>query len=568
MLKKRTLVTAAALTSIAFAFGPGHAEVVAEGKSIGEIAAPSDGYTLFAPLRSNTTFLIDMEGEVAHRWESERPPGQSVYLLDDGCLLRTGRAENNHGFDSGGAGGRVQKIAPDGEVVWDFVYADDTHLQHHDVEPLPNGNVLLLAWERKSAGEAIAAGRDPALLRSKNQEGVAGTAEMWPDHIVEIEPVLPDGGKIVWEWHVWDHLIQDFDREQANFGVVADHPELIDINVGRRREVPSDAEEAETLRRLRALGYLGDQPEEEEAEAGERRDGPGRGGRGADWNHGNSIDYHPELDQILLSVRELSEIWIIDHGTTTEEAAGHTGGRRGKGGDLLYRWGNPANWHGGTEADRQLFVQHDAQWIEAGLPGAGHVLLFNNGEPRARRAWSSIDELVLPLDDEGGYVRATGAPFGPGEVCWSYHAAKRNDFFESHISGTQRLPSGNTLICAGGKGRIFEVTPEGETIWEHENRFGGDRPRPPGRRGDGNRPPRFGDRRDRRGPPPDGPDAPGDREGPPRGGRRGGPPGDVGRIDEKGNSLFRAWRYSSDHPGLKALWAAKKEEARVDGEEG
>jgi hypothetical protein len=65
----------------------------------------------------------------------------------------------------------------------------------------------------------------------------------------------------------------------------------------------------------------------------------------------NSIDYNPDLDQIALSVKGNSEAWIIDHGTTTAQAAGHTGGRRGQGGDLLYRWGNPLTYRAGTAND-------------------------------------------------------------------------------------------------------------------------------------------------------------------------------------------------------------------------
>ena len=564
-------------------------------------AAPAPGYTLFAPLRSTTTYLVDLEGKVAHQWESETPPGQSVYLLEDGSLLRTGRGGEDTGFHGGGEGGRVTRIAPDGAVVWDFVYADEHHQAHHDIEPMPNGNVLILAWERKSEEEAIAAGRDPRLITAE---------EMWPDHVVEIEPILPDGGKVVWEWHVWDHLVQDFDPERANWGDVAAHPELLDINVDAERKPQSEEEESEELRHLRALGYLGEEPEEEEDEP---RNGRPRG-MGADWNHTNSIDYHPELDRILLSVRQQSEIWIIDHSTTTEQAAGHTGGRAGRGGDLLYRWGNPANYRRGTAADRQLFVQHDARWIEPGLPGAGHVLLFNNGEPRDERAWSSIDELVLPPlrdGEHGDYLRGDDTAFGPARPTWRYAAARPADFFSSHISGAQRLSNGHTLICSGETGRVFEVTPSGETVWEYENPFveargappgGGDRRFPPrgdrrgGRRGD-----RRGDRGAERparprgdgppGGPPDSPPAdgegagrepqgedgerppfppPGDEAGAGQRGRRGGPPGGFaggppdgppggfgpGGDGKGGSSLFRAWRYAPDDPGITALLAA------------
>jgi hypothetical protein len=86
---------------------------------------------------------------------------------------------------------------------------------------LPNGNLLMVAWQYKSEVEALAAGRDPASL----SEG-----ELWPDSVIEIEPTDNNGGNIVWQWHIWDHLIQDDDESKRNYGVVADHTELINLN--------------------------------------------------------------------------------------------------------------------------------------------------------------------------------------------------------------------------------------------------------------------------------------------------------------------------------------------------
>ena len=87
----------------------------------------------------------------------------------------------------------------------------------------------MVVKERKTAAEAVAAGRIPST--------VEGT-EVQPDSLIEIKPVGKTGGEIVWEWHLWDHLIQDVDKDKANFGDVVAHPERVDINfnvvAGRR----------------------------------------------------------------------------------------------------------------------------------------------------------------------------------------------------------------------------------------------------------------------------------------------------------------------------------------------
>ncbi|MBU0638894.1 MAG: aryl-sulfate sulfotransferase [Planctomycetes bacterium] len=489
-------------------------------------AAP--GYTLIAPMRSGTTYLVDMQGNAVHTWTSDAPPGQAVYLLENGNLLRCERHRDSQSFHGGGLGGRVRELAWDGTIVWEFVYSDDQHCQHHDIERLPNGNVLLIAWERKNEAEVLAAGRNPAL----------GTEELWPDHIVEVAPEYPRGGRIVWEWHVWDHLIQDHDPARANFGVVGEPPELIDVNYDGSSARLAPAER----RRLEALGYVAPPTRPQ------RRDGH------ADWNHTNAIDYNADLDQIVLSVLSFNEIWVIDHSTTTEEAAGHTGGRCGQGGDLLYRWGNPQTYAAGTSADQQLFAQHDVQWIERHRPGAGHLLVFNNGRGRTDGNYSTVDEIAAPVDRRGDYRRATGAAFGPEKPAWVYAAADKESFFAGHISGAQRLQNGNTLVCSGESGRLFEVTPAGRVVWEYISPFEGNLGGPGG----------PGGPRGRRPFPPLGFGAgeqPPERSGRPESGRRRGPPGAWGATPGDGphgppgqhdspNALFRALRLPLDYPGL------------------
>ncbi|RMH03250.1 MAG: hypothetical protein D6702_06440 [Planctomycetota bacterium] len=477
-----------------------------------------DGYTLFAPLQSTTTYLIDSTGRVVHRWESEYRPGHAVYLLDDGSILRCGRSGDNEVFHGGGEGGRIQRIAWDGELLWDFSWSDESHLQHHDIEPMPDGSVLVLSWELRSREEALAAGRDPAGLPA---------GELWPDAVFQIVPEGRSGGRVVWEWHAWDHLVQDRDPDLPGYGVVAEHPEKIDLNFG----LADRGLEEDEIAGLAGLGYVDDPGAGED----DRPPASRAGFQGADWMHTNAIDYHPERDQILLSVRNFHEIWIIDHGTTSEEAAGPAG-------DLLYRWGNPAAYGVGTAADQRLFGQHDARWIEEGRPGAGHVLLFNNGAGRADGNWSSVDELELPWD--GAAYRREGPVYGPRRLVWRYRADDKESFFSGHISGAERLADGNTLICSGEEGRIFEVDPAGTVVWEYSNPFG----EAPGRRGPGGRP-GGPPPRGRRGPPPGPPGRPG-------GGGRGGP----GRGNEA-KALFRATRIEAGHPGLARL----AEPAAVDG---
>lgn len=372
------------------------------------------GYTLFAPMRSTTTYLIDNYGRLVHTWPSSYTPALSAYLLENGNLLRSAQLVIGGG---GGSGGRVEEIAWDGTIVWEFeYYSPDEYLPHHDIEGLPNGNVLILAWEYKTEAEAFAAGRDPALLGFSLQ----------PEHIVEVQPTGPASGEIVWRWHLWDHLVQDYDSTKDNYGVVAEHPELIDINFAK------------------PLGK-------------------------ADWIHANSVDYNPDLDQIVISAHNQGEFWIIDHSTTIAEAAGHTGGNSGMGGDILYRWGNPQGYDAGVAEDQVFFNQHDASWVEPGCPGEGNILIFNNGLGRPSIVkYSSVDEVVTPVDGNGDYPQPPpGTPHGPAGLFWTYVADPPGDFYSANISSAQRLPNGNTLVCSGNGGWFFEVTSTGEIVWNY-----------------------------------------------------------------------------------------------------
>jgi len=376
--------------------------------------AAAPGYTLFAPMSYNVTYLIDNNGELVQSWSSEYRPGLSVYILENGDLLRT-RIIQGQLFQTGGHGGGVEIIDWDGNLVWEFDYFSDQYWQHHDIESLPNGNVLLIAWEHKADASAIANGRNPNMLAGSQQP-----FGFWPDHIIEVNP---ESNSIAWEWHVWDHLIQDYDSSKVNYGVVSDHPELVNLNY------PS---------------------------------GPNTSG---DWLHINAVDYNAELDQIILSVHHFGEIWIIDHSTTTIEAASHTGGNSGKGGDLLYRWGNPQAYIGGNSNERIFFGQHDARWIEDG----SQIMVFNNGSGRPGGSYSSIDVITQPIGEDNLYVLDSNGIYGPDTLSWQYTATPLGDLFAANISGAHRLENGNTLICDGPRGHYFEVDSAGSLVWDYVN---------------------------------------------------------------------------------------------------
>ncbi len=366
-----------------------------------------DGYTLVAPSESKTTYLVDLDGDVVHEWQSEFTPGLQVYLLENGQLLHTGKTRRETPFSKGnGWGGVVELLDWQGTPTWRYRYANHDRIQHHDVEALPNGNVLLLAWDIVDEDTAIGAGRDPKLLR----DGV-----LWPEHVLEVDPRTDE---TVWEWHAWDHLVQDLDPTKPNYRDPAANPGRIDLN------------------------YVTD-------------------GGSSDWMHANSVAYNAELDHIVLSVRSFHEVWVIDHAVSTDEA-------RGPAGDLLFRWGNPAAYGKGSVSPRMSFGQHDAEWIAPGLDGAGRISVFNNGT--LYRPYSTVEE-IAPVMDGRDYVLDDNGAFDAkvARVVWPLEPDPQ--FFAHHTSGAQRLPNGNTLIADGPHGVIIEITPTGEKVWEFVNPY-------------------------------------------------------------------------------------------------
>ncbi len=369
------------------------------------------GYNLHYPHNQGNAYLLDNCGQVVHVWEETNyKPGNGVYLDDNGDLYITksnGSASNAY-IHAGGGGEKMEVRDWDNNLIWEYTINDSLKRMHHDIALNPNtGSVFMIAWELKTEAEAIQAGRDPALLDD---------GELWPDYIVEVAPDGNGGGTVVWEWHVWDHLIQDFDATKDNYGDPANEEDKVDIN------------------------FYG---------------GP------ADWLHSNSIDYDPFLDHLILNVPTFNEIWIIDHNTTTTQAAGPLG-------DLKFRWGNPVTYRAGDSTDQKLFYQHDAHWVDVplGHPDYGKIAVFNN---RAGADFSSVHLLRPDYDFYSDSYLISNGTFAPTDFDWSYTRPVPQDMWSTGLSSVQRLMNGNTLIAVGRFGYTFEINPAGDILWEYKN---------------------------------------------------------------------------------------------------
>ncbi|MBU79317.1 MAG: hypothetical protein CMD29_04235 [Flavobacteriales bacterium] len=364
-----------------------------------------NGYTIVTPLRSTKTYLIDNCGNKVYEWQSNYP-SLDAELLNNGELVRSIILPNNS-FDFGGTTGGIEILDLNGDQVLEISICTDSLMLHHDFEVLPNGNILVLAVELIDSVDVVNSG-------SRVYE------KRFAETILEIDR---ESLNIVWEWRSWDHLIQDVSPDYTNYGVVSDYPGRININ------------------------YYFDESD-------------------PDWLHFNSIDFNEDLDQIMVGSPHFNELWIIDHSTTTQEATTSTGGDFNKGGDLLYRWGNPAAYQRGSESDQKFEFQHNCSWIPKGLPNEGKIMIFNNGSDRL---FSSVD-IINPTLNSNNYLFSDQQTYLPDDTFFSYSDTAK--FFSNIVSGAQQLENGNILICSGSQGRIFEIENQtNSVVWDYRLPF-------------------------------------------------------------------------------------------------
>ena len=157
--------------------------------------------------------------------------------------------------------------------------------------------------------------------------------------------------------------------------------------------------------------------------------------RREEWMHGNGLAELPNGD-IVVSFRAISTVIIIDRKT----------------GKIIWKLGAPP-----------LSGQH----APTPLPN-GNLLIFDNGPHRLDHPmpFSRVIEIEVPTK----------------QIVWKYQEKREYEFFSPRISNAQRLPNGNTLICEGDFGRLFEVTTDGELVWEYVNPYFGEGPNGPNNR--------------------------------------------------------------------------------------
>ena len=395
------------------------------------------GYLIFSAWARHKsheyTYLVDTQGNVAHKWKTVAPEYEGLgyfmektaRLTETGSIIQ-GLSTNGHSYE----GGRVlQELDWEGNLVWEFSDPREGYRYHHAFKRIWNNHLndwtfIFTSQFPMTPEQAVAAGADPA---------VSWNAA--PDGVVEVDR----DGNVVWEWWTLDHVVQDKNPEWPNYGVLAEHPERFDLNWG-----------------------------------------PGLAG---DFTHQNALDYNQTLDQIVVNNDRMGEFYVIDHGGTF--VAGDFEASKalasGPSGDIIFRWGNPGLYDSGevptynadgdvtSDGDRRLFHHHDTQWIKEGLPGDGNFLVFENG---SRRAGPHRSELI-EIDPYAGtypdapYLSELEPGGGADQVVWNFTSTQPNSFSSRNISGVQRLRNGNTLGVAGRHGHVFQVTPDGEVVWEY-----------------------------------------------------------------------------------------------------
>ncbi len=369
------------------------------------------GFTVLTLLSTQAVVVIDMNGRIVKRWEDfNNSAGGPARVLPDGSVIAARGARPPHQESL-----ELVRRDFDGNTVWGLSdnvqirLADGTLVhslrQHHDWQraDLPAGYYSPEAAPGAEATEYL------VLTHMSRMDPNVADPLLEDDRIIEVN----EFGEVLWEWVAGDHI------DEFRF----------------------DAAARETIRN--APGF-------------------NRASGSLDWFHVNSATYvgpnrwYDEGDErfdprnVIISSRQSSIVAIVS-----------------RDGSIAWQLGPDFGRSETLRAIGQVIGQHHVHMIPRGLPGAGNVLIFDNGGSSGYGAPTAIAPNGL-----GIYARATSRilEIDPVslELVWSYQAP---NFFSTNISSAQRLPNGNTLITEGAPGRVFEVTADRTIVWEYMSPF-------------------------------------------------------------------------------------------------
>jgi hypothetical protein len=380
------------------------------GTTIYDPAHSWNGFTVLSPLGTQAVLVIDMNGNIVKRWDGyNNSAGGPARVLPGGMVIAAVGARPPHQESL-----EIAQRDFAGKVIWQFGHnlqvpmADGTTIwalrQHHD-------------WQREdfpagyySPGVTPAATGGKMLILTHISRLIPDVADVTleDDRLIEVAP----DGKIIWEWTAADHI--------GELGFSASARDAIRASPG-----PNAARNGFDWLHVNSATYLGPNHWFDE---GDRRFAP---------------------DNVLISSRQASLLAIV-----------------ARNGSIVWRLGPDFSQSKEQQAIGQIIGQHHAHFIPKGLPGAGNLLVFDNGGASGYGftnpiALKGMDALVRP---NSRILEINPVTL---ELVWSYQALGK--FYASNISSTQRLENGDTLITEGPDGRIFEVTRDGKIVWEYIN---------------------------------------------------------------------------------------------------
>ena len=382
-----------------------------------------NGYTVYPTPDDKGVILIDMNGNIVRRWTDIVGLGR---ILPGGYIMGVTPEDSPGGED----GAELMQKDWDGNVIWSFNRTEQMETGdggtvwsarlHHDWqrEGLPAG------YYAPESSPATTSGRTLILAHKNVMVPEISDQRLIDDYILEVSW----DGEVLWSWLASDHI------NELGFSEAARRAIRQSGTGGRPLTTGLDMEtviRSQDWLHINAATYLG----------------PNR------WYDQGDERFHP--DNVIFSGRHANIVGII-----------------ARSGEIVWRMGPDFRE---TEALReigQVIGQHHPHIIPVGLPGAGHLMVFDNGggagygeptpaAPNGRNIVARRGSRVLEINPV------------TMEIVWEYSISGHGSFrfFSWNVSGAQRLPNGNTLITEGAPGRAFEVTVDGEIVWEYINPF-------------------------------------------------------------------------------------------------